>query len=180
MVTLGIHDSGNALVVRAERGPSPISGLVAAFATGSFWVLVFHNLLRLQSRWLLAGTTILIAGMSFVLAMRRKSTELRISRDEIISRGPLGDSFRSKRQVNPQDVKWLEYQEDTTGPETSQHPGGLYAVLSQHSVCLLPDIDERQTATVIEQIHKRFPDLSRKWQSQSPFGQNFVSLGLKS
>jgi hypothetical protein len=180
MAALGIHNSGNALVIRAEREPSLTNGLVAAFASGFFWVIVFHSLLRLQSWWLLGSTTIPIAGISFLLAVRRKSAELRISRDEIILRGRVGDSFRSRRRVNPQEVKWLEYQADTTGPETSHHPEGLYAVLSRHSVCLLPDIDAQQTATVIEQIHSRFPDLSRKWQSQSPFGQNFLSLGLKS
>ncbi len=175
-VRLTIQDSDKALVIYARQGPSIANGLMAAFASGMFWVFAFHSLFR---PYILAGTAVLAAGLSFALAARRAISELQISKDEIISRGRVGDSLRSKRRMHAEDVQWLEYQEDTTGPETSDHPGGLYAVLTHSSVCILPDIDDQQATNVIARIHQRFPELSRKWQSNSPFGRNFLSLELE-
>ena len=178
MATVGltIRDSDKALVICADHRPSITNGFVAAFASSMFWIFALHSLLRSS---ILAGTAILAAGLSFALATRRTISKLQISKDEIISKGRVGDSFRSKRQMRAEDVQWLEYQEDTTGPETSHHPGGLYAVLSHSSVCILPEIDDQQATEVIERIASRFPELSRKWQSHSPFGRNLLSLELK-
>ena len=80
--------------------------------------------------------------------------------------------------MSTSEVRWLEYQEDTTGPETAHHPGGLYAVLKHRSVCVLPDLDEQQTASVIERIKDKYPDLRAQWSEQSFFGKGFISLGL--
>jgi len=76
------------------------------------------------------------------------------------------------------DIQRIEYQEDITGPGNSGHPQGLYAVLRYQSVCLLPDMDARQTAMVIERIGEKFPDQCAQWKSPSPFGEHFISLGL--
>ena len=176
MVSLTFSNSGDVLVVRARLEPSILNGLLAALATGCFCIFALRTLLR--PSWAFASATVLLTGLSFLLATRRRTNELRVSKNGITSRGRVGDSFGSKRQVNPGDVKWLEYQEDTTGPETSYHPEGLYAVLGRRSVCILPNIDRQQATTVIEQIQKSFPDLSRNWASQSSFGTNLISLNL--
>jgi len=76
-------------------------------------------------------------------------------------------------------VRWLEYQNDMSGPE-SDHPGGLYAVLKHRSVCVLPYLSAEQTTEVVERIATRFPDFRDQWCSQSVFGSHVIYLGLDS
>jgi len=170
-----IRDRENALVVTAKRGRSVANGILGALGAGTFVAIAFRHLLGTP---VLVAMTALVAGLSLLLAMRQQDAELRVTSLELKSRGRCGDSFRSTRSVSRADVRWLEYQEDTTGPETSHHPGGLYAVLSGHSVCILPYVDKQQTAEVIQRIVEKFPDLGQQWEGQSPFGQHFTSLGL--
>lgn len=92
---LTIRDFDEALVICVTQRRSIANGLVAAFASGLFCVIAFRNLMRSP---ILAGTAIFAAGLSFVLATRRRTSELRISKDEIVSKGRVGDNFRSKRR----------------------------------------------------------------------------------
>src|SRR5262249_18565434 len=88
------------------------------------------------------------------------------------------------RPVSRTDVRWLEYQEDTSGPE-SDHFGGLYAVLRWSSVCILRYADAEQTEQVIQRIATSFPDFANEWVKESDrgggvgeLGGHFISLGL--
>jgi len=168
-------DLDDALVIRASRKPSFREGLLsAAAAGGSAGILVFSFMAKPE----LIAVAVLAASLAFLYAMRKKEVELRITMLEFVLRGRVGDDFGSTRSVRSADIQWLEFQEDTTGPETSHHPGGLYAVLGRRNICLLPDVDERQTALIIARIAERFPGFRRQWESASPFGKRFTSLRL--
>jgi hypothetical protein len=53
---------------------------------------------------------------------------------------PIGGwRIRQARSIARMEVRWLEYHEDTRGPEGGE-PGGLYAILKHRSVCILPDL----------------------------------------
>jgi hypothetical protein len=172
---LKIRDCENALIVTAKQERSPVNGIIGALAAGMFVAIAFSHLL---GTLVVVAVTALAASLGLLLGMRQQDTELYITNSGLKSRGRYGDSFRSTRSVSCRDVRWLEYQEDTTGPETSHHPGGLYAVLSGHSVCILPYVDEEQVTEVIQRIVEKFPDLRQQWEGQSPFGEHFTSLGL--
>ncbi len=172
---LRMQDYQDTLVVMAKQGRSLANGILCALATGTFVLIAFRHFL---GTLVLVAVTALASGLSFLLGTRRQDAELGITNFELKSKARFGDSFRSTRRVSLADIRWLEYQEDTTGPETSHHPGGLYAVLSGHSVCILPYVDEQQTAEIIHRILEKFPYLRQQWEGQSPFGQHFTSLGL--
>ena len=121
---------------------------------------------------------VLAAAVAFLWARRAKRFELRIYPPGVRGKGKVGDNLGLARRVRASDVQRFEYQEDTTGPETSHHPQGLYAVLSFSSICLMPDVDERQTAEIIERIVNKFPDISAHWGGPSPFGKHLTSPGL--
>jgi hypothetical protein len=46
------------------------------------------------------------------------------------------------------------------------------------SACLLPFLNEEETVHVIAEIEKKFPGLAERWRKESPFGENFLSLGI--
>jgi hypothetical protein len=172
---LTIRDSEGVLIITAKQGRSAVNGILGALAGGTFVAIAFHNLLGTPA---LIITTAIVAVLSLFLGMREQHAELRVTNLALTSKGRYGDSLWSKRSVSAADVRWLEYQQDSTGPETSHHPGGLYAVLSNRNICILPYVDEHQAADVIQRIVERFPDLRGRWEGQSPFGQHFTSLGL--
>lgn len=172
---LRIQDYQDVLVITAKQGRSLANGALSALVTGIFVTFAFRHLLGMPT---LVAVTALASGLSFLLGTRRQDAELRITNSELKSKGRFGDSFRTTRRANLADIRWLEYQEDTTGPETSHHPGGLYAVLSGRSICILPYVDEQQTGEAIHRILEKFPHLRQQWEGQSPFGQHFTSLSL--
>ena len=172
---LEITESEDALLVTAKQGRSVMSGILGAVASGTFVAIAFRQLLVTP---VLVVLIVLAAGLSLLLGIRRQNAELLVTIFELKSRGRFGDSFRSNRSLNPADVRWLEYQQDTTGPETSHHPGGLYAVLKGRSTCVLPYVDEQQAGEIIQRIMKRFPRLREQWEQQTPFGTHITSLGL--
>jgi hypothetical protein len=172
---LGIVDFDDALLIRAKRMPSLTEAIVSAAAAGGFaGIAVF----RFVAMPVMVAIALLAGLLGFLWAIRKRNAELRVTNLEFRLRGRVGDEFGSARSVCRADIRWLEYQEDTSGPETSHHPGGLYAVLLSRSICMLPDIDERQTAVVIERIFEKFPDFRDQWRRNSPYGQHFTTLGL--
>jgi len=119
-----------------------------------------------------------IASSAYFLYVRRtEDYELKVTHLEIVSKGSVSDNLGSSRTVCAADIERLEYQEDTTGPETAHHPEGLYAVTKWRSTCLLPGLNAEQTWSVIDRIEARFPDLRAQRSDHSPFGQHFTSLG---
>lgn len=174
---LKIRGDDSSLVITARQGRSFVTAVVSALATSAFLAIASHYILGLPT--LLLVTVVAIgAGLSFSLAIRSTVNELRMTNRELESQGRCGDRFRSARHIDCADILWLEYQEDTSGPETSYHPGGLYAVLKHHSICILPYVDRQQADTVIGKISERFPELRQRWKAQSPFGQHVTLLPL--
>jgi hypothetical protein len=173
--SLQIRDCGDSLLVTSTPERSVINGIVSALVALAFVAIAFRHFLTMP---LLVTCAVLAGIVSLLLGMRGQKGELRVTQTEIKSRGRFGDNFRSSRKVNPKDIRWMEYQEDATGPETSHHPGGLYAVFERHSVCVLAYIGEQQTVEVIEAIYKKFPDFKDCWSRRSAFGVHFASLGL--
>jgi hypothetical protein len=171
---LTIRDHADALVITAKQDYSLLDALVSAFTGGAFVIIVFHAWLRLPALAMISTTA---AGLGGFFGSRQRKSELRVTNLELTSKGACGDSLRSVRSISRMDVRWLEYQEDKTGPE-SLHPGGLYAVLRYHSVRILPYVDETQAASVIRRIAEKFPDFEDQWKGQSPFGEHFISLAL--
>lgn len=172
-----IVDLGDELVVKAEWSRSIPEALVSAAVAGGCTALVLLQYLEAEAMFAVLAS-IVTASISFISVRRKEYGHLRVTRGGFTSRGRVGDRLGSNRNVTSSDVKWLEYQEDTTGPDNADHPEGLYAVLRWHNVCLLPYADEIQTNTVIERIQDKFPDLRQRWAKTSAFGQAFQTLGL--
>lgn len=168
-------DLGDGLLVRTERGPSLLEALIAGTVMVAFVAIA---LFRYLVGWEVGVLAILGASVAFLSAKRTQRFELRITRKEFVARGRVGDSLGSIRSLCAADILWLEYQEDTTGPDSARHPAGLYAVVKHRSVCILPDIDQKQTALIIERIKERFPDFREQWASNSPFRSHIITLGL--
>lgn len=170
-----IEETQDGLIITADQGHSLVTAIVGALAAGAFTAIAASRLLGIAA---IITLTALVASISFLFGIRRRINELRVTGSQFHARGRLGDRLRSARSVAAADIKWLEYQEDTTGPETAHHPGGLYAVLRRQSVCVLPYVDRLQADEVIEKISARFPHLRQQWKGQSPFGQHITRLGL--
>lgn len=175
MTELNVIDLDEALLVTAARKRSTAEGLLSATAVGVATAIVAAFFV---GKLLLVALALATGSAAFLWAVRTDRHELRITREKFVSCGRVGDNFGSIRTVDATDIRWLEHQEDTSGPETSHHPGGLYAVLELRSVCLLPELDEQQTNLIIERIKDRFPDFRGRWSGHSPFGRHFTSLGL--
>ena len=175
LTDLTIIERDDGLVVRTTRVPSLGEGVLSAAAAGVF-VGVAASFLAGRPQAIALALLAAVAG--YVYARRTRTFELRMTRFQFVAVGRVGDNLGNSGSVSTSEIQWLEHQEDTTGPETAHHPGGLYAVLKHRSVCLLPDVDEQQTASLIERIKDKYPDLRAQWGGQSSFGQHFISLGL--
>jgi hypothetical protein len=172
---VNLIDLEEALLVNGERKPQLRESILAALITGVCAAIVTSFFVGRVGVILLAA---LAMPFGFVSAHRSKRFELRVTRMELTSSGRVGDNFELARSVSMSEVRWLEFQNDTTGPETANHPQGLYAVLGRGSVCLLPEVDERQVASIIERIEGRFPAFRDQWHRDSDFGKHFTSLRL--
>lgn len=161
----------DALVIRATKPPSLAKGLVSAIATGGGVAIL---LLRFVPLPVLLVLAVMAAALGYVAGMRPRSTEPRVTNLEYVSR-TFPTAFHSTRSLCRADG--LEYQDDTSGPE-SEHPGGLYAVLKRRSVSILPHVDAGQSAAVVEAILTKFPDFRAQWRDASGFGSHITALGL--
>jgi len=173
-IELNVIELRDGLLVRTERKPSSLEALLSCAVMGAFVTLVCSRFLVWWEVIVLAS---LSASVAFLSAKRTERFELRITRKEFAARGRVGDNLGSNRSVCAADILWLEYQESTGGADSSGHPEGLYAVVKHRSICILPDIDEKQTSLMIERIKGRFPDFRTQWADHSPFGTHFISLG---
>lgn len=172
---LTVTDTGTALEVTAIVHASTLGRSIAASATGlAVFVFSFQSLAPPYAVFFSAGAAV----VSWILATRKKVYRLKMDPSQFLSTGSIGDSFARQRKLNPEEVRWLEYREDSSGPETAEHPKGLYAVLPSRSVCLLPEIDEEVTHRLIDTIGERFPQLQARWRGQSAYGEGVTSLGI--
>lgn len=175
MTELNITELSDGLVFKVGQKPSVTNAILSGLAAAVFSDLAASFMFgRIGS----AALAILAGACAILYSRRVRRFELKVTRLEFTAVGRVGDNFGQFRAVSTYDVQRLEYQSDTTGPETARHPGGLYAAVRGKSVCLLPGIDEAQTASVIDHVEARFPDLRTRWSGQSAFGKNFVQLGI--
>lgn len=86
--------------------------------------------------------------------------------------------LRDRLSIPVADIHGLEYQEDLTGADSAHHPGVLNAVVKRRSICLSPQIDEKQTASIIGRIMDGFPGLRTMGEGYSLFGTNFIPICL--
>lgn len=175
MAELNIVDSDEALVVRTRRTTTLFSGFLSAIGTVGVASFAASYVMGQPQ-----GTALALAAavVAFLYSRRTRNFELRVTSSQFVALGQVGDNFGNSRSVAVSDVQWLEYQGDTTGPETAHHPQGLYAVLGHRSMCLLPEVDAQQAASIIDQITARYPNLQQQWSGRSSFGTHFISLRL--
>jgi hypothetical protein len=171
---LKVVDLGKELVIESIRKPSLAEGVLSAVATGGFVAILASRFWGIAA---LLVAAFLAALLVFLLAMRATKVELRVTRLEFTSRGPVAGDFGSIRNAYSADIQWLEYQEAEPGGDSGK-PGGLYAVLGRRSVCLLPDVDAWQTNQLIDRIEAKFPDLYEQRLHADPFGQRLTLLRL--
>ena len=106
------------------------------------------------------ATAAIVAVAAYRSSAQQRSAELRATRQELVLEGIGADTRPFKRRAACFDVHWLEYRSE---------PAGLYAVLANEDICMLPDVAERQAAEVIERIETKFPELREQW-AQYRFG----------
>ena len=171
---LEVLDVNDGLLIRVRQKSSTAGSALSGLVTLGFVLIAFGRYWRPA----LVITAALLAGtVSFLLYLREKTVELRVSKFEFQVHGKIGSDLQSSRAISCADIRWLEYAEDRSG-EGSERPEGLYAVLKYHSVCVLPYVDLQQANALIDRIENRFPNLASQWKSNSPFGEHFTSLGL--
>lgn len=173
---LEIREYRDGLLIKARQRHSLAQGIFSATIAAAFVVLVVKRFVSLP---VLILVVVLAAGFGFAQVLREKEAELNVTNLEFRTSGYFGGDYRARRSLSSADVRWLEYQEDRGGIESSYHPAGLYAVLRVGEACMLPHVNEQQAGEIIEAIAKRFPDFSKRWHSESPFGEHFTTLGLK-
>ena len=164
----------NGLLIRAERQAPLWEKLLSAGVAGA--AVGMFTAEFVSGRWWVP-LSVLAAIFGFAGAIRAKRAELRATNVEFLTKGNAATRFRQGQTVCTGDVRWLEFQEDTGGPD-SYEPSGLYAITARGSKCLLPFLSEEETAQVITEIEGRFPGLAERWRKESPFGENFLSLGI--
>jgi len=130
------------------------------------------------------GVAILVgicAGLlALLLSITNKTEKLRVNNFEFKTEGDLGEypvGHRGFTQyVSRADIRWLEYQDERGGGDVPYYPSGLYAELLHGSRCVLPYLDAQQTASLIQAIYKRFPDMP--WDKKTPFDKQLTTLDL--
>jgi hypothetical protein len=103
-------------------------------------------------------------------------TTLRVTSDEFLAGGNLGNLLSTEQRVATKEVKAMRY--DMGG---DSGPTGLYVQIGKWNWrCVFPKISEEQTQTVIDAIAKKFPDLPTENPSRFSLlgGDELVSLGL--
>ncbi len=170
---LTVVDLGKELVIDTTRKPSRPEALLSAVVTCGFVAILAYRFLGLVPLIMVA---VLAGLLVFLQAARTSKVELRVTRLELKSRGPIPGEFGSTRSVCSADIQWLEYRNEEPGE--NGRPSGPYAVIGRRSTCLLPDLDAQQTNQLIDRIEARFPELHEQRRRADPFGQHFTTLKL--
>lgn len=125
---------------------------------------------RFESVLLVVGMAILVVILQGLYFLRDYVTELRVTNSEvsILSRGRLG--ITSQHSIPRSDIQILEYQNAVGGSDTESTPKGLYAcmrsLIGWRRVCLLPYLDEQQSADVVRQLLIKFPELATQMEKR--------------
>jgi hypothetical protein len=112
--------------------------------------------------------------LGYIEVVRQRTVELRATNLEFQT--ITGDLYRSCTAIPRADIESFEYREARGGADHYE-PAGLYAELRRGSKCILPDLNEQQTHSVIEAIYRRFPDMPVKG-AKSSFDKHFTTLGI--
>src|SRR4051812_37880316 len=98
---------------------------------------------------------------------------LQVTRDEFMSR------IKGKVvRVPVCDVRWLEYVPVADRPGADRNDTGVFAILENGRVRLLPYLNEVQSAESIDKILDKFPNIREQIRRHSPFEQHFTLLKL--
>jgi hypothetical protein len=149
--------------------------LLTSVITGTCIALISA---RYLPRYVWVTFSIATATATFGAAFRTKRVELRVTNVEFSTRGNAELRMRLGQAVSAAEVRWLEYRE-TAGSEEQPEPRGLYAVKKRGYACLLPFVTELEANQFIREIAQKFPTVAAFWRSESPFGANFLSLGIE-
>ncbi|MGC4056180.1 MAG: hypothetical protein QM757_45830 [Paludibaculum sp.] len=171
-----MEEQEHSLIFRAEETSSWLQAATAAIAAGGIVGFVASTFgVSIPLLVLAAAAT---TALAFKGARWPSHAELRVTNLEYVTRGPQTSNwFQSENRIPRAGVRWLEYREDQSGPESGA-VGGLYAKGKYSAACLLPFIDEAQAIDVIERIEARFVSVGEQRTEESPFGRNFTRLNL--
>lgn len=172
---LEIIEGPKGLLVRSTRPKRVLAGLIQAATAAAVGIWLGSHFFAWPLTIFIGA---LLACADWLAVTGCRVARLSVTNSELTSFAHIEGWLPVRHRLALTDVKWLEYQEDTTGAETAHHPGGLYAVVSRRSVCPLPDLDEQQTAAVIERIYQRFTGFREQVTENSPFDRHFAGLQL--
>jgi hypothetical protein len=172
---LQIINSADCLRALVRHSPPFWEKLLTSVITGACIALASA---RYLPRYAWATLSIVSATATFVAAFKTKRVELRVSNVEFSTGGKARLRMRMAQAVSAAEVRWLEFRE-AAGSEEQPEPRGLYAVKSRGYVCLLPFVTELEANQIIREIAQKFPNVAAFWRSESPYGTNFLSLGIE-
>ena len=171
---LSILDLQDQLVVYSTKRPSNREATLSAAAAGTVTgYMVYQQFGGAAAAGVAIATGAAIAWTTYRTEARVSHTELRVNRHEFVLEMRSGDAIQAKRRTACFDIRWLEYRRGEADSPEQQSQTGLHAVLQGGPVCVLPGVDEREAATVIERIESKFPELRELWERRSPFGVEY-------
>jgi hypothetical protein len=172
---LSILELQDQLVIYSTKRPSSREAKLSAAAAGTGAAyMVYQQFGGAAAAGVALATGAAMAMMTFRTEARASHAELRVNRHELVLETRTGESVQAPRRTACFDVQWLEYRPGEADSGAARSQAGLHAVLQGGSVCVLPGLDEREAATVIERIGGKFPELREQWERRSPFGVEYL------
>lgn len=171
---LSILDLQDQLVVYSTKRPSGREAKLSAAAAGTVTAyMVYQQFGGAAAAGVGLVTGAAMAMMTFRAEAMASHAELRVNRHEFVLETRSGEATQAPRRTACFDIQWLEYRPGEADSRAERSQTGLHAVLQGGSVCVLPSVDEREAATVIERIGSKFPELREQWERRSPFGAEY-------
>jgi hypothetical protein len=169
--TLDLQDQ---LVVYSTKQPSTREATLSAAAAGAVVAYMIYQ----QFGGAAAAGAALVTGVSIaMITFRAEATathaELKVNRQEMVLETRSGNSVQTPQRTLCFDIQWLEYRPGEAPSRHERSREGLYAVMRDGNVCILPGVDEREAETVKERIGDKFPELREQWERRSPFGAEY-------
>jgi hypothetical protein len=130
-----IRDSADSLLIRAKRKRGWTRSFFGAAITGIAAVLTLSHIVAGS---ILAVVVFLAVLLGSSEGFGQARAELRVTPLEFQTRGNLGTDFLPVHTVCSADIRWLEYQPESGGPDVGYRPGGLFAKVRVGTVCVLP------------------------------------------
>jgi hypothetical protein len=145
----------------------------------SVTVLLFFYAIWINKSWLMLA--LLAMGILYFIANRSYSPtdKLTVTENEIIASRDRDLNSTGTIRVADWELVFLGY---TVGDE--DEPPGLYAYLDTSKICLIPDLQEKETNVITDAIRRKFPLLERGDQSSTSLlhgeESGITTLGLSS